>query len=142
MGAARNGGRWNRPGQSALYASFEFFTAVSEYQQVVDAHPGRFLAFDVFAPAILDLRHAANRETLGITPADLLSDWKRIHYKNSGEPPTWRACDVGRSAGADGLLTPSSQVPGGTNLVLWRWNDGQVRVDVHDPNREMPPPPA
>ena len=96
----------------------------------------------MFAPAILDLRHAAGRETVGIESADLLSDWKRIHYKDKVEPPTWRGCEVARGAGADGLLTPSVQVPGGTNLVLWRWNDGQVRVDVHDPNHEMPPPPS
>ncbi len=71
----------------------------------------------------------------------MLTDWKNIAYDDGGEPPTWRACDAAIEAGADGLLVPSARTPGGTNLVLWRWNDGQVRVDVHDPNREMPQPP-
>ena len=141
-GAARAGGRWNRPGQAALYASIELFTAVSEYQQVIDVRPGTFLAFDVFAPAILDLRQPAMRQVVGISTADLLSEWKVIAYDEGGDPPTWRACDAAVTAGADGSLVPSARTPGGTNLVLWRWNDGQVRVDVHDPNREMPPPPV
>ncbi len=138
VGAARAGGRWNRPGQSALYASLEFSTAVAEYQQVVDIRPGTFLAFDVVAPAILDLRQAPPRESVGITSGDLLTEWKAIALEDGGEPATWRACDAAMAAGADGALVPSARLPGGSNLVLWRWNEGLVRVDVLDPQRDMP----
>ncbi len=47
------------------------------------------------------------------------------------------------SAGAAGALFPSDQAKGGTNLVLWRWNDRPDRtVTALDPMRDLPDRPA
>lgn len=135
-GAARHGGRWNRPGQAALYLSREVETAFAEYQQELGTRPGTFVAYDVGGARVHDLtdRHVA--ASLEMAEADLFAPWKQIAFVQHGEPPGWRLAD--RLAGrADGLVVPSAQRRGGTNLVLWRWNEKGVTVSVLDPREEL-----
>jgi RES domain-containing protein len=47
-GAARAGGRWDEPGQPALYVPDSHATAIAEYQQALP-RPGTLTAFDVEA---------------------------------------------------------------------------------------------
>jgi RES domain-containing protein len=138
-GAARHGGRWNRPGDAALYLSEEIETAFAEYQQELGVRPGTFAAFDVVGARIADLGDSRTRATLEIAPMDLICPWKQIAFVDKSTPPTWAICDRLR-AEVDGLRVPSVQYPGGFNLVLWRWNtEGAPVVTVLDPQGELAP---
>ncbi len=135
-GAARNGGRWNRPGQPALYLSEQIETAFAEYQQELGVRPGTFVAYDVEA-VLVDLTRSDVLDAVGATHADLLGAWKSVAWVEHGTPATWRLAD---RLGADhcGLRVPSVQYGGGTNLVLWAWNvPGGAQVSVLDPRGEL-----
>lgn len=142
VGASKQGGRWNRPGQLAVYAALEFMTAVGEFWQEIASRPGTFFALDLSVAGILDVREPAVAAALGIAHADLLCPWQKMWFFDDLEPPTWRACDIARTAGARGLLTPSSRVADGTNLVLWDWSGQEAEIMVFDPSREMPAAPV
>lgn len=135
-GAARHGGRWNRPGQSALYLSVEVETAFAEYQQEIGTRPGTFIAYDVAGARVLDLTYASTRDGLDVSQSSMLNPWKQIAFVEGGEPPTWRHA-TRLSADADGVLVPSTMRAGGVNLVLWRWNEGPVQVRFHDPKGDL-----
>jgi RES domain-containing protein len=63
MGAARQGGRFNRPGQEALYLSLETETALAEYQQDNPwIKPGTICAFFIRGLHVADLRAGFNPE--------------------------------------------------------------------------------
>lgn len=136
-GAARHGGRWNRPGDAALYLSAEIETAFAEYQQEVGVRPGTFAAFDVTRATVADLGDSRTVATLDIDPAELNCPWKQIAFVDKAAPPTWLICDRLRGE-FDGLRVPSTQYAGGFNLVLWRWNtDGAPTVTMLDPKGEF-----
>ena len=43
------------------------------------------------------------------------------------------------AAGMAGILVPSTRLPGGRNLVLWRWNDApDRRVIALNPQSDLP----
>lgn len=131
-GAARFGGRWNRPGQPALYLSADHGTAVEEYHQSL-VRPGTLCGFDVTSDAMIDVRDHADTATC-------LCAWRSIWQMERQDPPTWPFVDRWIEQGAHGALFPSAQRRGGVNLVLWRWNvaDGQgARVEPVDPDGEL-----
>lgn len=138
-GAARHGGRWNRPGQAALYLSREVETAFAEYQQELGTRPGTFVAYDLAGAKVFDLTDAAMADALGVAAADIGAPWKEIAFVKRLDPPSWSIADRLRGQ-ADGLLVPSVQRSGGVNLVLWRWNaaDDPV-VTFHDPIGDLTP---
>jgi RES domain-containing protein len=138
-GAALYGGRWNPRGVPALYMSIELTTAVAEYEQDLGIRPGTFCAYDVMADDVLDLRDDAVLAACSINPADRFCAWKAILLIHHRSPPTWEIADRLIAAGASGVLFPSSEVNGGTNLALWRWNDAPNRtVSALDPMRDLP----
>lgn len=54
-GAAKHGGRVNRPGVEALYLAMETETAVREYQQVSTLlPPGTLMSYQLTAPPVVD----------------------------------------------------------------------------------------
>ena len=136
-GAARAGGRWNEPGQVALYLSDSHATAIAEYQQNLP-RPGTLTAYDVDAAAILDIADPAVRRALGLDDAFLRQPWKHVRDIESDRPSCWDSAAAVATGGWDGLRVPSVQAPG-TNLVLWRWNgrDGPVLRPV-DPLGDLP----
>ena len=129
QGAARFGGRWNPKDVPALYMSAELTTAVAEYEQDLGIRPGTFVAYDVDVAGIADLRASP----IAFDP------WKRFLLVDGRIPPSWDLARELMDAGRAGALVPSAQQPGGTNLVLWRWNDAPDRsVRALDPNRDLP----
>jgi RES domain-containing protein len=136
-GAARHGGRWNRPGTATLYLSYEVETAFAEYQQELGTRPGTFVAYEVTGATVFDLTDAETATRLGLVGQDLMAPWKELAFVRRLDPPGWLAAD--RLAGvADGLLVPSVQRSGGINLVLWRWNLGAgPTVTFHDPVSDL-----
>lgn len=137
-GAARHGGRWNRSGQSALYLSREVETAFAEYQQEIGTRPGTFVAYDVAGARVYDLTDAGVREKLDVPIDALFAPWKQIAFVKNGAPASWAHADL-LSRHADGLLVPSAMREGGTNLVLWRWNQAKIAVSYHDPKGDLGP---
>jgi RES domain-containing protein len=139
-GAARHGGRWNRPGQPALYLSETIQTAFAEYQQELGFRPGTFVAYDVSGAVIADLATASDRDRLDVSAADLLTPWKEAAFVAGTEPITWRIADR-FAADHHGLRVPSAQNPGGVNIVLWRWNGPDApRMTYFDPGDDLPRP--
>lgn len=138
-GAARTGGRFNRPGTPALYLAFDHGTAVQEYEQELGWRPGTLCAYRVDARCA-DLRQAASLEELGFTATDVRCPWKQLAFSRpSRVPPSWRVADALIRRGAAGAIYPSQANPAGTNLVLWRWNvRGGARVEVLDPLKDLP----
>ena len=141
-GAARHGGRWNRPGQPALYLSETIETAFAEYQQEMGVRPGTFVAYDLSGALIVDLTDVAVQAELGLTAADLLEPWKEAAFVRKVDPGTWRLVD--RLVGEfDGLRVPSAQYSGGVNIVLWRWNAAEgAQIRHFDPRTELVGGPA
>jgi RES domain-containing protein len=137
--AARNGGRWNPKFMPALYLSSDLTTAVAEYEQDIGIRPGTFCAYDVHVDCVLNLTSAETLRALRITSAELHAPWKTLVLIQRRVPPGWRLAERLVRRGAAGALVPSVQFHGGTNLVLWRWNDTPTRkVVALDPEIDLP----
>jgi RES domain-containing protein len=142
-GAARTGGRFNRPGTPALYTSLTLETAVREAAQ---GFPHKFdpltlCSYDVDCEGIADLTAARERSRLDIAAADLACAWKLQAHQ--GRPVlSWLAAEKLTRGSHSGILVRSF-APGATeadvNLVFWRWGDRRPhRVTLHDPERRLP----
>ena len=121
----------------AIYLSEQIETAFAESQQELGVRPGTFVAYALDAAAVVDLTDPSTQAELDVAPKDLSSPWKTLAWVEGVTPPTWRLADrlVQSHAGA---RTPSVQYPGGTNLVLWRWNvAGAPSLHVLDPRGEL-----
>jgi RES domain-containing protein len=124
-GAAKTGGRWNRPDQNALYLSCDHSTAIAEYHQML-VRPGMLVAYDIRSEAIADLTKAdfwkgglAGR----YDPSVSYCNWRSFWKIENQSPPTWQIVEDLIKMGAHGALVPSAQNKGGVNLVLWAWSD-------------------
>jgi len=126
-GAAKFGGRWNRPGLSAVYASLDILTATHEAYQ-------NFLSYGFSLSAIrprvtagalatlktgLDLSDQAIRQKIGFTLAELIGeDWEGIQA--GGEESWTQAIGRGsREAGFEAILVPSARNRDGKNIVIF-----------------------
>ncbi|HPM81541.1 MAG TPA: RES family NAD+ phosphorylase [Candidatus Anammoximicrobium sp.] len=126
-GAARHGGRWNRPGLRAVYASLDVITATYEaYQNFLDYG----FALSAIRPrvtagalakrgTVLDLTDSAIRRKIGFTLTELLDeDWEAIQVR--GEESWTQAIGRGsRQAGFEAILVPSARHRGGRNIVIF-----------------------
>ena len=136
-GAARAGGRWNIPGQAALYLSDSHATAIAEYQQNLP-RPGTLTAYDVSARAILDLADPSVRQAIDVDDQFLRQPWKHMRDVKRIRPSCWDFVAAATTAGWQGLRVPSAQAVG-TNLVLWRWNETDAPIVRHiDPLGDLP----
>ncbi len=119
-GAARAGGRWNEPGQPALYLSDNHATAIAEYHQDLP-RPGTLVGYELDAASLLDLTDPLSCLALGIDGAFMRQAWKRSRDIDRARPTCWDFARQAMDGGWHGLRVPSAQVAG-TNVVLWRWN--------------------
>jgi RES domain-containing protein len=130
-GAAAYGGRWNRRGIEAVYASLSIQTAVDEaYQNILrfgfaasSIRPRVLAGADAHLQSLLDLTDANIRRRLGFTLADLLDeDWRGI--QDEGDESWTQAIGRGAfAAGFEGLLAPSAQDrPRGRTIVVFPAN--------------------
>ena len=124
---------------NTLYLSADLPTAVAEYEQDIGIRPGTFCAYDVTTDCVLDLTDPAVPPTVGLKPEDCFAPWKSIFLVQRGTPPGWGVVTRVIQAGGAGVIVPSAQFKGGTNLVLWRWNDGADRqITALDPQTDLP----
>ncbi|MEZ0472439.1 RES family NAD+ phosphorylase [Luteimonas salinilitoris] len=126
-------------GPDAVYLSTTPDTAIAEYGQAEQLFsPGTMAAYRVTLARIVDFSG-------GFSPSwDALwrewdCAWKDLWFRQRIEPPTWEMADRVLAAGAAGLAFPSTQQPGGVNLVLY---PDQMTADdlfeVHDPDGLLP----
>ncbi len=151
QGAARHGGRWNRPRLPAVYASLDVLTAVKEsYQNLLqygfgatDLKPRVIAGANVNLHCLLDLTSANTRRKLGFTLAELLEeDWRAI--QDTGQESWTQA--IGRGsllAGFEGLIVPSVRNrPSGKNLVYFPGHLSRASHVRLCGRKDLPPHPS
>lgn len=128
----KSAGRYHRHGQPALYMSPEpewAIRAISGYMRE-DGKARVLVPVMVNEAYVLDQHDQTLCDRLGIDRSRSDTSW-RTALEAGGEPPSWQTSDIARAAGADGLIDPSRNIPGGWHLDLFRWNDlGGPRVEV------------
>jgi RES domain-containing protein len=139
-GAARHGGRANRPGVAALYLALDVETAVKEYQQVSSLlPPGTLVSYEVTVDSVVDFRSGFDGTRWGPIWEDFYCDWRELWFNQRVEPPSWVVGDEAIAGGAKGILFRSRYREGGTNLVIYP--EALVATDtvtVFDPGGALP----
>lgn len=142
-GAAIRGGRFNRPGQPALYLSLDIATAVAEASQgfANRVPPLTICEYDVETEPVVDLMSAEGLMSAHTNVDVLGCSWSRLSLEGKSVP-SWALADRLQRAGAVGALVPSfapQAAKGAGNLVLWTWaSAGSSRVSLFDPEGRLP----
>ena len=142
-GAAKQGGRLNRPGVDALYLANEPKTAIDEFGQLTPLlPPGTLVSYLVSLARVVDFS-AGYTGTWDPLWEDLLCDWRKMVFDDKVEPPSWVISDQVQAAGFNGVLFPSTISAGGVNLVVFTASlAGANRLEVVDPNHDLPRTPS
>ncbi len=142
-GAKQHGGRFNRPGKSALYTSLDPTTAWMEAQQgfPFKPQPMTLVAYQATCTDLVDLTQTKTLKALTLTKADLACPWEDMADQGQ-EPPTWQLANILQEIGYGGIIVQSF-APGCTeenrNLVLWDWSDASPhRITVIDDLGRLP----
>ena len=138
-GAARHGGRFNRPGVHALYLSDSPATALAEYRQL-DAllPPCTLVTYHVALRSVVDFRGGFDPALWSPLWQEWSCCWRRMALLEHIEPPSWVLADAALAAGHAGILFPSLQAAG-VNLVLYPDSlSPDDRLSVHDPEATLP----
>lgn len=126
-GAAKAGGRWNRVGLHATYASLDVMTATKEaYQMILKfgfsmtaISPRVMAGASVNLGKVLELTDSTVLDAIGFSLEDLTDeDWRSIQ---SGGEESWTQA-IGRGsaqAGFEALIVPSAQNEDGRNIVIF-----------------------
>lgn len=135
-GAARAGGRFNRPGVEALYLAADPETALAEYKQGSSLpRPATLAAYHLKLADVIDLSNGYEADRW----AGWNCDWRWIARVEQKIPPSWHVGDEAISSGARGMLFASTHIAGGTNLVVFTANLTQEdHLAVHDPDDMLP----
>lgn len=125
-GARLHGGRFNRPGRSALYLSLSPETAWLEAQQafVFKAQPMTLCAYQVDCADVIDLSTAVARAGAGVALETMACAWEDLASRRL-PVPSWALAERMRADGAAGLLAPSfanGARDRDVNLVLFSWS--------------------
>lgn len=139
-GAAKHGGRANRPGLEALYLALETDTAVREYQQVSTLlPPGTLTSYQLTVMPVVDFTAGYSASTWEPLWGDFYCDWRELWFNRRIEPPSWVVGDSVIAAGGKGILFPSRLAGGGTNLVVFTGMLAAAdSLEVYDPGKALP----
>lgn len=136
-GAARVGGRFNRPGVEARYLARRTETALREYQAESSLlPPATVVTFLVTASHIVDFTAGFDPEHWPEIWSEVHCNWKALAFLENIEPPTWVIGDLVREASYPGILYPSARDPSGICLVLFPELASATgfRATAHDPD--------
>jgi RES domain-containing protein len=139
-GSASDGGRFNRPGVEALYLSRAPQTALEEYRQGASiTPPATLVAYTVKLDPVVDLSKGFDPLVWDAKWAGWDCQWRKIARIDHRTPPCWLLSDIAVTSGYKGILFPSLQHAGGTNLVVFSANVqvGDI-IEVHDPEGRLP----
>lgn len=115
--------RYHRPGQAALYITPEpdwAAIAVGQYM-ARDGLPRLIVPLDLDGAMVFDQHDVRACQALGIDPDASNLGWQQAMARGE-EPPSWRASDAARAAGADGIIDRSRGIVGGWHVTLFHWN--------------------
>lgn len=142
-GAAKHGGRFNRPGIEALYTSTSYELAVTEAHQGLPfkLQPLTIVAYTVDHESILDLSSKPACTAAGVCFDDLACAWELIAFE-AETPPSWALAERLIAQSVGGILVPSFAVGApslGVNIVFWDWQpDPPRQVRVVDDEHRLP----
>lgn len=146
-GASIHGGRFNRRGVAALYASVEPMTAILEAIPVgLPLQPLTLCEYEVDCDGLVDATGPSVRDALSIAAGELnCPEWER--QMNDGHVPLSQAlADRLIAQGYRGLRVPSfapGAPEGASNLVFWDWGpEAPKKVVVIDDDRRLPRNPS
>jgi RES domain-containing protein len=138
-GAARMGGRFNRPGVEARYLAVSAEAALLEYQAESELLPPATVAtYLVTAEAIVDFSRGYDPDRWSPIWAEANCNWKGLAFLEEVEPPSWVIGDLVREAGYPGILYPSARRPEHLCLVLYPDLGERFRAPVFDPDGRLP----
>lgn len=143
IGARTRGGRFNRPGVSALYLALDADTAIAEYWQTDPPGPLVLIPNALDAKNLLDIRTSVPT-SFGADWKVWAGDWKSAREEvDNGNPaadcPSWRCGDDAVARRLTGIIYPSTKRSGGANVVLFTDNivAGTMDLKVLDPFGEI-----
>ena len=126
-GAAKYGGRWNRPGIRVIDASLDVITATHEaYENLISfgfslssIKPRVIAGAAVKLQRIVDLTDPRARRRIGFSLTELVEeDWFAI--QKAGEESWTQAIGRGvREAGFEAMVVPSARRKSGKNIVIF-----------------------
>jgi RES domain-containing protein len=129
QGAKITGGRFNPKGMGALYLSLNANTCIAEVSGGTSSKlldPQLLCSYQIDIDGLLDLRNEYDTFALA---------W-RIMRLQKLSPPGWKLAKAAlENSDIKGFLVPSYQVDNECNLVLLRWQKGDVTL--HDPDNSM-----
>jgi RES domain-containing protein len=140
VGAAIDGGRFNRPGVEALYLSRTAQTALDEYRQGGSITPPATLAaYKISLEKVADLSGGYDPASWSPAWAEWDCNWRRVARIEMKTPPSWLLADSLIVDGFGALLFPSLRRPGGTNLVVFNANlASDDNLQAYDPDHLLP----
>ena len=138
-GAARGGGRSNRPGVEARYLAVTTQGALLEYQAESPLLPPATVAtYRVSAQAIVDFSAGYRGERWSPIWAEAYCNWKGLAFLEEVEPPSWVIGDLVREAGHPGILYRSARDPAHLCLALYPELADRFQSPVYDPDGRLP----
>lgn len=138
-GAAKHGGRANRPDIEALYLSLDTNTAILEYKQVSALlRPGTLTSYQLTAAPMVDFTEGYSASSWDSIWEDFYCGWRELWFNQRIEPPSWGIGDAVIARGAEGIIFKSCYPEGDTNLVLYPETFGDMdSVSVYDPDGSL-----
>ena len=137
-GAGTTGGRWNAPGDEALYLTADPTTAILETQPDLDSFkPVTLVSYVLSDAQLFDTRDPAGHASHRISRELLRTNWY-THVIEKTEAPTWALAKRLAREGFHGL-SYASMLNNLENVVLWSWNrPGGAKLRVIDHDRRLP----
>lgn len=128
----KSAGRYHPPGESILYTSATFESAVAAISSYMrqDGLPRMMVPLQIGEAFVLDQHDVEACKVFGIE-RDLSNEPWQAALAEGREPASRRNADIARASGADGIIDRSRKMPGGWHLNLFYWNEsGGPKVEI------------
>lgn len=135
LGAELHGGRFNRKGRAALYTALDPATALREANQVGSFQPTVLVSYSADLGPVFDTRDHDALRHYGMTVGAIADPGWRLNMLDRRTVPTQELAEALLVDGFAGLLVRSFAAhtkEDNLNIVLWRWDGDECRLDVVD----------